>query len=545
MRGEGAVGRGAPRRMHLVACHDRDVGVRLAGRSRGARQGLVARDCVGRRFRALPLFMLPKLRSRLRWPVGAHEEAYVAVAGAGLAVALIVWSLATNFTMRGDPYPLPYVPLLNPLDLAQAFVLLVLIRYWLPVRREKYRVYANLKWQAAAGVLAALGFHLAERRASADAVSTGRTCRSICDLMLESTLVQTSISIFWTVLALATMLIATRRAVAIVWITGALLLGVVVAKLFLVDLSSVGTVERIVSFVVVGLLMLVVGYFSPLPPAGRRAHEDWTDRRDMLGHPLALFALVALRLPRRASRTACAAGVAPNDFAFGMTFEASGAGGCLSGNAACRGLSQCRACRSAPTWWCSTGAARSFRTRRERLARRLLLVNSRSFPVFPVARERGAGARTSSASRSARKAATRGHSVPSRGSRPAGPDAIVATTSSTRGRSTTPLAGLQIGWPDDAPTFAGRLRVENAATISATGARVVDAAPIANLRAGDAPAHRAPDRGALFTWAKFWRLSWVGEPAPFEITSVTAEPAGDRHEIGRPSFVVEGVAGAG
>jgi uncharacterized membrane protein len=32
-------------------------------------------------------------------------------------------------------------------------------------------------------------------------------------------------------------------------------------------------VERIVSFVVVGLLMLVVGYFSPLPPARNEQHE--------------------------------------------------------------------------------------------------------------------------------------------------------------------------------------------------------------------------------------------------------------------------------
>ena len=74
-------------------------------------------------------------------------------------------------------------------------------------------------------------------------------------------------SIFWAFLALATMLIATRTRTRIVWLTGALLLGVVVIKLFLIDLSSIGTVERIVSFVGVGLLMLVLGYFSPLPPA--------------------------------------------------------------------------------------------------------------------------------------------------------------------------------------------------------------------------------------------------------------------------------------
>jgi uncharacterized membrane protein len=45
----------------------------------------------------------------------------------------------------------------------------------------------------------------------------------------------------------------------------------VVAKLFLVDLSSIGTVQRIVSFIGVGVLMLVVGYFSPVPP---RAPEE-------------------------------------------------------------------------------------------------------------------------------------------------------------------------------------------------------------------------------------------------------------------------------
>jgi uncharacterized membrane protein len=216
------------------------------------------------------LFLLPKLRQRLSWPVGAHEEAYVAVAGAGLAVALIVWSLSTNFTMRGDPSPLPYVPLLNPLDLAQAFVLLVLVRYWLHVSREKYRVFANLKWQGAAGALAALAFIWL----NAVLLRTLHHWAGVpfdLDRMLTSTLVQTSISIFWTVLALATMLVATRRTSRIVWITGAALLGVVVAKLFLVDLSSIGTVERIVSFVVVGLLMLVVGYFSPLPPAREKS----------------------------------------------------------------------------------------------------------------------------------------------------------------------------------------------------------------------------------------------------------------------------------
>jgi uncharacterized membrane protein len=52
----------------------------------------------------------------------------------------------------------------------------------------------------------------------------------------------------------------------VLWIVGASLMAAVVAKLALVDLSNIGTVERIVSFIGVGVLMLVIGYLSPVPP---------------------------------------------------------------------------------------------------------------------------------------------------------------------------------------------------------------------------------------------------------------------------------------
>ncbi len=87
------------------------------------------------------------------------------------------------------------------------------------------------------------------------------------DALMASTLVQTSLSLFWTVLALTAMLIAARKRERIAWLVGAALLAIVIGKLFLIDLSRIGSVERIISFVGVGLLMLVVGYFSPMPPA--------------------------------------------------------------------------------------------------------------------------------------------------------------------------------------------------------------------------------------------------------------------------------------
>jgi hypothetical protein len=108
---------------------------------------------------------------------------------------------------------------------------------------------------------------------------------------------------------------------------------------------------------------------------------------------------------------------------------------------------------------------------------------------------------------------------------------------------TSAISGIQIGWPEDAAEFAGRLRVEASDDLG-YWQTLVEAAPIANLRAGDARLveRRIETRPMR---SKYWRLSWVGEQAPFEITSVTAEPAGDREDVGRPSLAIQGVPVAG
>ena len=48
---------------------------------------------------------------------------------------------------------------------------------------------------------------------------------------------------------------------------GAALLAVVVAKLFLVDLGSLSGLPRVIAFLGVGVLLLIIGFVSPLPPA--------------------------------------------------------------------------------------------------------------------------------------------------------------------------------------------------------------------------------------------------------------------------------------
>ena len=217
---------------------------------------------------ASTLFALPRLVERVSWPLRAHRTAYIRFAGGGLAVFLGAWSIGGNLSLTGDPYPFPYVPLLNALDLAQLLALLVLWRYWRYFRSMAQATHEEVDQTGPLVTLAALTFVWL----NAALLRTLHHWAGVpfdFDAMIQSTLVQTAVSIFWTVLALATMLTATRRVSRGMWTTGAVLLAVTIAKLFLVDLSRVGTIERIVSFVAVGLLTLVIGYFSPLPPAAK------------------------------------------------------------------------------------------------------------------------------------------------------------------------------------------------------------------------------------------------------------------------------------
>ena len=50
-------------------------------------------------------------------------------------------------------------------------------------------------------------------------------------------------------------------------------MGIVVVKLFLIELSNSGGIARIVSFIIVGLLLLLVGWFTPVPPKAENDGE--------------------------------------------------------------------------------------------------------------------------------------------------------------------------------------------------------------------------------------------------------------------------------
>ncbi|MGO9802171.1 MAG: DUF2339 domain-containing protein [Steroidobacteraceae bacterium] len=220
---------------------------------------------------AAMLALLAPAVAVMRWPFKAHRTAYAVVAAAGFSVYLALWSLYTDASVSSPSAPLPYLPVLNPLDLTQALVLVVLIRAWQRLRTEEERsALSALDPRVVVVGIIVVGFAWL----NAVLLRTLHLWVGIpyeLEAMMQSTLAQSALSLLWASTALPTMLVATRIRARLLWLTGAGLLVVVVIKLFLVDLSSIGTVERIVSFIGVGLLMLVIGYFSPLPPAAEEA----------------------------------------------------------------------------------------------------------------------------------------------------------------------------------------------------------------------------------------------------------------------------------
>ena len=198
---------------------------------------------------------------RWPWPVSAYPHEYRVLAALPLAVLMLGWFWLATIFSDGTAEPLPYLPLLNPLDVGLLFALFG-IYLWSRGVAPQRGPQAELIAQGVAG-LSLFAFF------TALVMRTAHHWGGVpfqLDALLESMLVQAGLSIVWTLIALGLMIGGHLRRRREVWLIGAALIAVVVAKLFFVELSNRGGLARIVSFIGVGGLLLVVGYFAPLPP---------------------------------------------------------------------------------------------------------------------------------------------------------------------------------------------------------------------------------------------------------------------------------------
>lgn len=210
-------------------------------------------------FCGLAILLLREFERRKIWPLRTHARTYW-LWGLLPVLPLSLFLLLIGNVLDGQMPDSRYIPLINPLEEAALFVLLML-GVWRhhasralnhSLQATRFAVFALLAWWANGLLLRTLA-ELGDLRWQFDA-------------LWDSRLVQTSFAFAWTLAALAAMLFAVRRSSRAIWFGGATLLGIVIAKLFLVDSAGGGGLARAIAFIGVALLILAIGYFAPLPP---------------------------------------------------------------------------------------------------------------------------------------------------------------------------------------------------------------------------------------------------------------------------------------
>jgi uncharacterized membrane protein len=204
---------------------------------------------------------------------GRYESVQLGAGLAPVAVLASLWFFVANFELSGQADPLPYLPLLNPADLAFIVVALGVLAWLRQAMVDPEVPFLQERARAIVPVLVGLAF-IWLNGLLARSVHQWTDARFDIDSLWDSAAMQVTWSIAWTLVALAGMWLATQNRWRPVWMTAATLLGVVVAKLFLVDLSQLGTGAKIVTFLVVGALLLVVGWLSPVPPSEDDDEEE-------------------------------------------------------------------------------------------------------------------------------------------------------------------------------------------------------------------------------------------------------------------------------
>lgn len=211
------------------------------------------------------------LRRGSRLPILSGPADPVRWSGLVLSLVLACW-FCLFCALPGAAAPLPYIPLLGPLDMAQSLCLLTCL-YWLRGMRHTgfppERLYRGLLAGFGAGAFALCTV------VAARAVSWYAYCPYTAAALVRSPVLQAVLSVLWGSIALGLVLTASRVfRQRKLWFAGAALLGLTLCKLLLFDLADRQTVYRIISFLFLGLLMLGMGYFCPLPPKRREEASE-------------------------------------------------------------------------------------------------------------------------------------------------------------------------------------------------------------------------------------------------------------------------------
>jgi hypothetical protein len=89
-------------------------------------------------------------------------------------------------------------------------------------------------------------------------------------MLLFDERMQSTVSILWAAFGLVIVASGSSRKARDVWVLGAIGLAALVVKMFVADLASLSLPTKVGTFMVVGVLFIVLGYFCPLPASAAR-----------------------------------------------------------------------------------------------------------------------------------------------------------------------------------------------------------------------------------------------------------------------------------
>ena len=191
----------------------------------------------------------------------AAEDQRLLLAGSLLALAV---GLVNSVFAAGAADPLPWVPVLNPLELGQLLSLLLAVSAVRAGRLHDVSFAPLLIAGLALLTLSAMALRAVHHLAD---VAWDLT------VLLDDARAQAALTVVWTVLGTVAWLWGSRRRQYPVWLSGAILLAVALIKLLVVDRTYLSTVAGILSFLAFGVLAIAIGFFAPAPPRAGRDTE--------------------------------------------------------------------------------------------------------------------------------------------------------------------------------------------------------------------------------------------------------------------------------
>jgi uncharacterized membrane protein len=213
----------------------------------------------------LMLTQIPRLKGKNIWAIDKFENTYFITVMRPIMLWLILWVVVASFS-TGSTNPLPYITIINPLELTQLISVLVVYLY-LP------KIFTQIKTRHLHISIASLLF-LIINGVIARSVSVLGDKPFDFSILWGTPIYQTSVSIVWTIIATSLMVVSSRINYRKAWLVAVAMLGVVIVKLFLIDLADTETIARIITFISIGLILLVTGYFSPIPKESENHDEN-------------------------------------------------------------------------------------------------------------------------------------------------------------------------------------------------------------------------------------------------------------------------------